>query len=231
MCGRYASFLPAEALQRIFGTTNPLPNIEPSWNLAPTQSAPVVRRHPETGARHLDLLTWGLLPYFTKDPKHSRRPINARAETLATSGMFRSAFARRRCLIPAAAFYEWKKTGSAKQPYAVARADGAPLALGGIWEGWRGAEGGTERSFAIITVPASHDIAELHDRMPLILESADWPVWLGEIEADPAALLHPPPEHALKMWPVPAAVNSPKNNGPELLIPLHQPAVPELKLT
>jgi putative SOS response-associated peptidase YedK len=97
MCGRYASFLPAEALRRTFRAVSPLLNLEPSWNVALTQMAPVVRGHPETGERHLDLLQWGLLPYFTKDPVHARRPINARAETVATSGMFRRAFAQRRC--------------------------------------------------------------------------------------------------------------------------------------
>jgi putative SOS response-associated peptidase YedK len=85
LCGRYASFLPAEAIARIFGTVNPLPNLAPSWNVAPTQDAAVVRRHRETGARHLDLLTWGLLPYWTKEPSKARRPINARSETAATS--------------------------------------------------------------------------------------------------------------------------------------------------
>jgi putative SOS response-associated peptidase YedK len=106
MCGRFASFLPAEAIARIFRTVSPLPNIPPNWNVAPTQDALVVRRHPRSGERHLDLLRWGLLPYWTKEPAKARRPINARAETLATSAMFREAFARRRCLVPADAFYE-----------------------------------------------------------------------------------------------------------------------------
>ena len=108
MCGRYVSFLPAEAVARLFHTVNPIPNFPPTWNMAPTQDAMVVRHHPETGERHLDLLKSGLLPYFTKDPVHAKRPINAQAETVATSGMFRSAFARRRCIVPADAFYEWK---------------------------------------------------------------------------------------------------------------------------
>jgi hypothetical protein len=108
MCGRYASFLPAEAVARLFHTTNRLPNFPPTCNIAPRQDAMVVRHHPETGERHLDLLKWGLLPYFTKDPAHAKRSINARAETVATSGMFKSAFARRRCIVPADAFYEWK---------------------------------------------------------------------------------------------------------------------------
>jgi putative SOS response-associated peptidase YedK len=113
MCGRFASFLPAEALARIFGAVDPLPNLAPLWSLAPTQPAPVVRLHPETKLRHLDLLIWGLVPYLTQDVKSARNPINARAETVATSSMFDAAFARRRCLIPAGAFYEWKKVAGA----------------------------------------------------------------------------------------------------------------------
>jgi len=104
MCGRYASFLPPEAVARFFRTTNALRNIGPSWNVAPSQQAMVVRRHPETGERHLDLLQWGLLPYWTKEPAQARRPINAKPETTATSPMFRQAFAKRRALVPAGAF-------------------------------------------------------------------------------------------------------------------------------
>ena len=99
MCGRYASFLPAEAIARIFGTVNPLPNLEPTWNMAPTRDAPVVRLSKD-GERHLDALKWGLVPYFTKDLKKARKPINARSETIAKSGMFKEAFAKRRCLVP-----------------------------------------------------------------------------------------------------------------------------------
>ena len=132
MCGRYASFLPAEAIARIFGTVNPLPNFAPSWNVAPTQDAAVVRRHPETGARHLDLLKWGLLPYWTKEPTRAQRPINARSETAAKSGMFRGALSQRRCIVPADAFYEWKVVEGDKQPYAIARQDKQPMAFAGL---------------------------------------------------------------------------------------------------
>jgi putative SOS response-associated peptidase YedK len=104
MCGRYASFLPAEALRALFQTVNPTPNWEPTWNMAPTRNAPVVRLHPETRARHLDLLRWGLVPHWAKDPKAVRQPINARAETVATAPMFRDALARRRYLVPADVF-------------------------------------------------------------------------------------------------------------------------------
>jgi putative SOS response-associated peptidase YedK len=179
MCGRYASFLPAEAIARLFGISNPLPNLAPSWNLAPSQPALVVRRHPETGERHLDVLGWGLLPHFTKDAEHARRPINARAETVTSSGMYRGAFARRRCLIPAAAFYEWKAVEGGKQPYAIARTDGEPLALGGIWESWRAPGGEIERTFAIITTRPNAEMTALHNRMPVVIGPDDWAAWLG----------------------------------------------------
>lgn len=133
MCGRFASHLPPEEIAGLFRTVNPLPNMGPTWNLAPSQDTLVVRRHPRSGERHLDVLRWGLLPHFTKDPEHRRRPIAARAETMATSGMLRDAFERRRCLVPAAAFYEWRLVfGGPKQPYAVARADGMPVAFAGL---------------------------------------------------------------------------------------------------
>jgi putative SOS response-associated peptidase YedK len=171
MCGRYASFLPPEAIARFFRTVNPLPNLPPSWNVAPTQQAMVARRHSETGDRYLDLLKWGLVPYFTTDLKPARRPINARAETVATSSMFRGALAKRRCLVPAGAFYEWRTEPTGKQPYAIARTDGDPLVFAGLWEAWRYPDGEILRTFTIITTAANATIAELHERMPVILVS------------------------------------------------------------
>jgi putative SOS response-associated peptidase YedK len=220
MCGRYASFLPADAIAQLFSTVNPLPNAAPSWNVAPTQNAMVVRRRPDTGERHLDLLTWGLVPHWTKDIHQARKPINARAETVATLGTFRAALAARRCLVPADAFYEWKATPAGKQPYAIARQDGTPLAFAGLWEGWRGPDGDVLRTFAIITTPANATMARVHDRMPAILEPEDWPAWLGEAETDPAALLRPAADDVLKLWPVSQAVNNVRNNGADLLEPV-----------
>ena len=184
--------------------------------MAPTQDPMVVRRHPETEDRHLDLLQWGLLPYFSKHPVHAKRPINARAETVKISGTFRSAFSKRRCLVPADAFYEWKPVEGGKQPYAIARQDGQPMALAGLWEGFRWPDGKVLRTFTIITY-ANEIIGELHDRMPVILEPPYRPTWLGEVEGDPAALLRPTSEDVLKVWPVGKQVNSPRNNGAELL--------------
>jgi putative SOS response-associated peptidase YedK len=228
MCGRYASFLPPELIARLFGTTNPLPNLKPTWNMAPTMDAPVVRRHPETNERHLDLLTWGFVPAFTKSLKDARRPVNARAETIAVSGMFRNAFARRRCLVPAAAFYEWQAGPAGKTPYAIARADADPMAFAGIWEGWRSPNGDIVRSFAIVTTTANTQMAVLHERMPVILEQAAWPAWLGETEADPTTLLRPSAEGVLRMWPVDKRVGNVRNDGPELLVEAGSQVTPSL---
>jgi putative SOS response-associated peptidase YedK len=109
--------------------------------MAPTMDAPVVRRHPQSGARHLDVLKWDLMPYFTKDLQKARKPINARSETVARSGMFRAAFAERRCLLPAAVYYEWRDDTDGKTPFAVARIDGNSVAFGGIREEWSAPDG------------------------------------------------------------------------------------------
>ena len=164
----------------MFGAVNAIPNVAPTWNMAPSQPAMVIRRHPETGDRHLDLLRWGLVPRFTKHPKTARKPINAWAETLAGSDLFRGAFARRRALVPATAFYEWRTDAEAggKQPYAIVRTDGQPMAFAGLWEGRRPPNGEVLRTFAIITTAANATMRQLHDRMPVILEHDDWPVWL-----------------------------------------------------
>jgi putative SOS response-associated peptidase YedK len=219
MCGRYASFLPAEALRALFHTVNPTPNWEPTWNMAPTRNAPVVRLHPETRARHLDLLRWGLVPHWAKDAKSARQPINARAETVATAPMFRDALGRRRCLIPADVFYEWQATEHGKQPVAVAREDGQPMVFAGLWEGWRGPDGTVLRSFTIVTTNANTTLRPIHERMPVILEPADWPAWLGEVAADPAVLLRPS-EAALRAWRIGTAVNNVRNDSAALLEPV-----------
>jgi putative SOS response-associated peptidase YedK len=190
MCGQYASFLPAEALARLFGTVNPLPNLEPTWNLAPTKDAPVVRAS-RGGQRHLDTLKWGLVPYFTKDLKKARKPINARSETVATSGMFREAFAHRRCLVPAPVYFEWRDDPDGKTPFAVARVDGDPVAFAGIWDAWRSSAGERMQTFATITTDANKLLVPIQDRMPVIIERADWPLWLGEADGDAARLFRP----------------------------------------
>ena len=226
MCGRFASQLPPELLRRVFAALGDIPNTPPSWNVAPTQAALVVRRHPETGERRLGALRWGLVPHFTKDLKACKRPINARAETMASAGMFRGALAARRCLVPADAFYEWKTVRGGKQPFAISRTNAALLAFAGLWESWRDADGEVLRTFTIATTTANADMAKLHDRMPVILEPADWPVWLGEQDGDYGGLLRPAPAGTVRLWPVSRAVNNVRNNGPDLLDRVDDPHAP-----
>lgn len=223
MCGRFAAQLPPEFIRRLFRTHGELPNVAANWNVAPTDPAMVIRLNPDTRERSLDVLRWGLVPYFTKDLKKAQRPINARAESLASSAMFKAALARRRCIVPADAFYEWKTVQDGKQPYAIARADGTPLALAGLWEGWRDPSGEILRSFTIVTTKANAEMGRLHDRMPVILEEEDWRAWLGEVPRDPTELLRPAADGILRLWPVSRAVNSVRNNGPELLAPMGDP--------
>ena len=226
MCGRYVVVTPPDELQRLFETVNAVPNMAPTWNMAPTRLAPVVRLHPETGARHLDLLRWGLLPHWVRgDPKKVRQPINARAETAATSPMFRDAFARRRCLVPIDAFYEWQVTPEGKVPHAVARADGQVMVLAGLWEGWRGEGDEVVRSYTVVTTNAVDQLGHLHERMPVVLEREDWPAWLGEADGDPQALLRPS-RTGFRVWPVSSKVNSVRNDGPELWAPVQPVPAP-----
>jgi putative SOS response-associated peptidase YedK len=205
-----------DAIARLFGTVNPLPNLQPTWNLAPTDDAPVIRVA-ANGDRHFDVLKWGLVPYFTKDLKKARKPINARSETVATSGMFKGAFAKRRCLVPASAYYEWRDDPQGKTPFAVARLDGEPIVFAGIWEDWHSPEGDVLRTFSTITTVANRQLAAIQDRMPVILEKADWPIWLGEAEGDVRALLRPLRVGLLRAWPIDKRVGNVRNDGPELL--------------
>ncbi len=221
MCGRFANSRSPAELRTLFQTTNSTPNFVPSWNIAPSQESPVVRLNPENQERSLDLLSWGLVPHWSKDLKTARKPINARAETVATTPLFRSAYKARRCLVPADLYYEWQvREGRSKQPYAIARADRGTLAFGGVWEGWRAETGKVIRSFSIITTESNKVMAPIHDRMPLIIDQADWPTWLGEVEGDLAALLGPAPDDLLESWPIGSEVNSPRNNRPEISEPL-----------
>jgi putative SOS response-associated peptidase YedK len=219
MCGRYAAFLPAEAIVALFRTEGPVPNWAPTWNMAPTRDAPVVRLHPESKQRRLDLLRWGLLPHWAKDAKSVRQPINARSETLSSASMFRDAFAHRRCLVPADAFYEWQAVNGAKLPWAIARADGEPMVFAGLWEGWRGSDGTVIRSFTIVTTSANEALRPLHERMPVVLEPSDWPLWLGERDGIPGEVMRPSAA-AFRSWRVGTAVNNVRNDTSQLLEPV-----------
>ena len=209
----------------LFETVGPVPNAPPRYNAAPTDNLAVVRFNPQTRTRALDLLRWGLVPLWAKDPSFGPKCINARAETVATNNIFRDAFERRRCLVPADAFYEWRKIGpKTKAPYAVVPTAGGVFAFAGLWERWKNpADGSILRSFTIVTGEANPLCAPIHDRMPVILPKEAWPVWLGETEASAAellALLLPYPAELMRVYPVGRAVGNVKNDDPTLLDPV-----------
>lgn len=226
MCGRYSITTPLEAVQRLFKVAE-RPNMPARYNVAPTQDVPAVRLGGD-GARHLVSLRWGLIPFWAKEAAIGQRMINARSESAPTKPAFRAAFRRRRCLVVADGFYEWRKPagkGEAKQPYRVTLKDGGPFAFAGLWEHWRDPQDGTEiESCTILTTDANGVVAPLHDRMPVIVDPADYDTWLdtgGEPDAA-AALLKPYPGDAMRAYPVSRRVNNVANDGPDLIEPLDE---------
>jgi putative SOS response-associated peptidase YedK len=161
----------------------------------------VIRLHPKTHERHMDWLTWGLITPKTAGDTRAPRPIHARAETVTELPMFAEAFRKRRAIVPATAYFQRRTRGSPPLRYAITRQDSKTLAIAGLWEAFP-AEGGIVRTYCIITVEATGAVAEIHDRMPLVLEERDWPLWLGEVPGDVSALLHPPPNDALAVRPM-----------------------------
>ena len=219
MCGRFAQALPAELLVRIFGavdlhTSSP----RPSWNIAPGASVAVAAWDAQRRRRVLVPMIWGLLAPWEKHWDSARlRPINARCEGIAASRLFGSAFRRQRCLIAVDAWYEWAREGGQKIPYALGRSNRARTVLGGIWECWRSPIGDRMRTMAIVTTSATAELTAIRDRMPLVLDEADWPAWLGEVEGDAAALLRPAPSRSIVTWRVGRAVGNPNHDGAQLL--------------
>jgi putative SOS response-associated peptidase YedK len=225
MCARGAQHSDPERIARRFGVTAPLPNLRASWNVAPTQEIGVVRFDPRAKRRSLDLLKWGLVPHWAKGEKPAFNTINAKAETIATAPAFRSAWeAGRRCLVPFDLFYEWqKRPDGAKQPYAIALKERAPLGLAGLWESKRLAGDAVLRSFTIITTTPNPLMATLHDRMPVIVAPEDYAIWLGDAGADAdaaRALLRPYPADAMEIWPVDPRVGDWRNDDPANILPL-----------
>ncbi len=219
MCGRYAFFSPAEAVKRTFALDD-LPELEPRYNIAPTQDVPAVRTG-EEGRRALAMLHWGLVPKWAKEKAIGNRMINARAETLAEKPSFRDAFRKRRCLVVADGWYEWQVASGSKQPWFVRMKDGRPFAFAGLWERWKDpADGSMLESCTIVTTDASAPIRKIHDRMPAVLPEAEWDRWLDTAYSDTeqlSQLLAPYDPGALQAWPVSRLVNAPKNQGAKLI--------------
>lgn len=221
MCGRYSITSPTEAIQRVFKVPE-RPNMPPRYNVAPTQAVPAVRLG-DDGGRHLVMLRWGLIPFWTEDESIASRLINARAESASTKPAFRAAFRRRRCLVVADGFYEWKKPekkGAPKQPYRAALKSGEPFGFAGLWERWTNPRDQSEvETCTILTTDANPLLAEIHPRMPVIVAPEDFDIWLDtSVEADKAeALLKPYPAAEMTAYPVSRAVNKVANDGPELV--------------
>lgn len=197
-------------------------DLGPRYNVAPTQPIAVVVQRDE--GRFVELHRWGLVPSYAKGVSAGNRLINARAETIATTPAFRTSFARRRCVIPADGFYEWRRSGDGKrkQPFLIHAADDRPLAFAGVWAPWRDPAGGDwVLSAAVVTTRANGLVGQIHDRMPVILEPSEWPIWTDPEIRDPGLLtdlLRPASDDLLTLSAVSTAVNNAHNEGPELLL-------------
>ena len=219
MCGRYTLATPVEKLAEEFGFDASSVELPPNYNVAPTQGVAAVLA--ENGHRRLEILRWGLIPSWADDPQIGSRMINARAETAPEKPSFRKSFRERRCLIPADGFYEWKRTNGAKQPYYIHMKAGRTFAFAGLWESWKGDGGPEIRSCTILTTKPNALAGEIHDRMPVILPTGSYDVWLDpEADRDELyGLLAPYPEDEMEAYPVSRFVNSPQNNDPQCIEP------------
>lgn len=223
MCGRITQKSNPRVLGlKITNLIEPLyaDNTPPRYNGSPGQEHWVIRENPKTRERTLDRLWWGLIPYWTKDAKGGRKPINAKAETVASLPSFRDAYKRRRCLVPIDSFFEWKpiEGQTAKQPYAIGMKSDQPFGLAGIWENWQ--RPGTDewlRTFAVITCAANELMADIHDRMPVIVPPESYDRWLASDEPDPRDVMVPYPAAAMKKWPISTRVSKPANDDPSIL--------------
>lgn len=218
MCGRFSLSVTAETLAEQLAL-EALPALEPRFNIAPTQESVVIRAR-EDGLREGAMMRWGLVPFWAKDRKIGSRMINARSETVAEKPAFRAAFTRRRCLVPADGFYEWRREEGRKQPYRVCLTDGTPFAMAGLWERWDKEPGEPLLSFTILTTEPNELVAPIHDRMPVILEPEDYATWLDPSVDDRGsleALLDAYPAGAMEAYPVSTAVNSPANDDPRCI--------------
>ena len=216
MCGRARLSSDWDTIKRkmYLSSQTPALNVQPSWNIAPTQDMLVVATRKDAG-RAARLAQWGLIPGWAAEPKAMGATFNAKCETLREKATFREAWARnRRCLVVVDGYYEWRKTD--KVPFTVARRDGQPMALAGLWDRWGKAEGEFVYSCTVVTVPAGPGMDTLHERAPLILDEPTWGLWLGETAGDPAGLMQPVSSTGLERWEVGRAVGNVRNNGPEL---------------
>jgi len=219
MCGRYSLSVPADVLAEVFALAR-VADVSPRWNIAPTQDAAVVRVR--EGERCLDALRWGLVPFWAKDVRIGNRMINARSETVAEKPSFKHALKRRRCLVPADGFYEWRRTPDGKVPTRIQRRDGRPFALAGLFEVWKKGPGEPLETFTILTTAPNALLRPIHDRMPVVVEESDHDLWLDPAMQDVARLeplFAACRDDDLETFAVSTRVNSPANDDPECALP------------
>jgi putative SOS response-associated peptidase YedK len=224
MCGRYTLRVSPAELAEIFAVLNEI-EWSPRYNIAPTQTVVAVRPAEQGGGRELALVNWGLIPSWAKEQKIASSLINARAETVATKPAFRSAMKRKRCLIPVDGFYEWQAIPGqkTKQPYLIGVHDVPVFAFAGLWEHWTSPDGQRVDTCTIITTEANELMRQVHTRMPVILDPADYSRWLDrdrQSAEDVIDLLKPFPATKMQMTPVSTLVNSPRNDRMECVKPL-----------
>jgi putative SOS response-associated peptidase YedK len=225
MCGRFAFYSPHEAVTRLFGVAVAA-DVEPRWNIAPTQYVAAVRAG-DGGRPALAMLYWGLVPSWAKERSIGARMINARGETLREKPSFRNAYKRRRCLILADGYYEWQRSGSVKQPHFISFTDREPFGMAGLWESWKDPGSGEPlESCCIVTTSPAASVAHVHDRMPVIIPAEARAEWLDAANADVERLdrlLVPWAAAGLVARPVSRRVNDARNQGADLVEPLGSP--------
>lgn len=215
MCGRFALTTPVDGLRHLFGF-HQIPNLPPRYNIAPTQAVLAVRE--EHGAPSAFMARWGLIPSWSKDPTLGTKMINARSETIQEKPAFKTAFKRRRCLIPADSFYEWKTLDGVKHPFRIFFADRDVFAFAGIWERWQGGDGSDVETCAIVTTDAAPSIAPLHHRMPVILDMQTFRTWTSGPDDEAADLMRPYQGlRVLMHHPVDRKLGDVRNDGADLL--------------
>ena len=207
-----------QIIEEHFDTADWQDDWSPRYNIAPTQSVPVIRQHPKKPVRELALMKWGLIPSWVQNHSVGASMINARSETASTKPAFRDPLKLRRCLIPADAFYEWKRTANGKQPYCFEVNDGELFAFAGLWDGWKDVSGQWVKSCAILTTTPNAVTSVVHDRMPVILRKDDYDVWLDPGMENVAAiseLLKPCDARLMRSYPISTRINHVANDDEE----------------
>ena len=222
MCGRYSLTVTPDELYRLFGIDDKL-NLQPRFNVAPTQAAPVVRK--TGGKKNMDMLRWGLIPPWSKDASIASKLINARGETVAEKPSFRSAYESRRCLVPVDGFYEWRTEGGKKQPFRIGFREGKPFAFAGLWESWTVPEGledtgDTVETFTIVTTNANPKLVPIHHRMPVIVDPTDYELWLEGGSDEANAVIKPFSQDDMAFYRVSTRVNNVRNDDEACVEPL-----------